>query len=120
MKRFLINTYTVWCGEEQTFAAIAEDALSLESVAEEAAYENFNNYSGTGIDEILEDLFPDVEGDYTDEMVAEAAEVEGDYYGYFIEEWDETRDEHEWSWYDLIYDESNGTEFVINKEYEEI
>lgn len=119
MKRFLINVYTSWCGEENDFVAIAESRLSdgLESAAGYAAYENFSGFSG--IDAILEEMFPDEE-EYTDEMFDEAAKIEGDYYGYSIEEWDETRDEEEWSWYELIYDESNGTEFVINKENEEI
>lgn len=101
MKRFLINCITNWCGEENTFSAYAENQQDLEDIAENAAYENFNEFSG--FHGILEDLFPEVE-DYDDSMEDAAAAVEGEYYSYSIEEWDEERDEEEWKWYDLIHD----------------
>ena len=104
-KRFLINCDTSWCGENETFSAIAEDKNELKSVAQEAAWENFNNYPQSGLEGILSELFPDVEDeDYSDEQMEEATEHEEEYYSYYIKEWDETRDEEEWNWYDLIYD----------------
>lgn len=102
MKRFLINVYTNWCGEDQTFCAYANDDSELDDIANNLSYENFSSFSG--LEGILEELFPDVE-EYTDEMYDTAARIEGEYYGHNIEEWDESRDEEEWDWYDLVYDE---------------
>lgn len=105
MKRFLINVFTNWCGEEQDYAAYAEDEFEIEPVAAEASYENFNNYPGTGFEAVLEELFDTThEEDLTEEQLNEAYDVEGNYYGHSIQEWDETRDEEEWNWYTLIYD----------------
>ena len=105
MKRFLINCTTNWCGEEETFSAFAEEESDLYSIAQELAYDNFNNYPGTGHDGILEDLFPEVEDyEYDDDMHEAAAAVEEHYYSYTIEEWDEERDEEEWNWYELAHD----------------
>jgi hypothetical protein len=105
MKRFLINVYTNWCGEEQDFAAYAKDAFEIELIAAEASYENFDNYPGTGFGAVLEELFDTTDSeDLTEEELNEAYKAEGDYYGYSITEWDETRDEEEWNSYTLIYD----------------
>lgn len=105
MNRYLIQVDTNWCGEEQTFAAYANDKSELESTAQEVAYENFNSYPGTGFDGLLSDLFPDVEDEeYTDDMIDEAGALESEYYGFSIEPWDESRDETEWDWFELIYD----------------
>jgi len=100
-KRFLIHVYTNWCGEDNDFSAIVKDESELDSIAQEAAYNNFSDFNG--IEGILEEMFPSEE-DYTDEQRDEAAEFEGDYYSYNIEEWDESRNEEEWAWYELIYD----------------
>jgi len=112
MKRFLIECSTNWCGEEAIFSAYAEQASDLDPIAAECAYDNFNDYPQTGHEGVLEDLFPGVE-EYTDEMHDEASEQEGNYYFYTISEWDETRDEKEWEWYDLIYD-ARESEFSSN------
>lgn len=116
MKRFLINVYTNWCGEDNTFSAIAEDIESsgLIQAAEEASYNNFNEYGG--IDGIMEELYPEALY-YTSAMYDEALSIEKNYYGYEIEEWDDERDEEEWSWYELVYDKSNGTEFVSDEKF---
>jgi hypothetical protein len=103
MKRFFIKVWTHWCGEQEEYTAYANTKDELQSLAQELAYENFNNYPGTGYDAVLEELFPDVEeGEYTDEMQAQAGEAECDYYGFSVEEW--TGDEEDWSDYDLVYD----------------
>lgn len=103
MKRFLINTYTDWCGEELEFSAIAESDSDPElcAKAQEAAYSSFIDFGG--LENILESMFP-YDEDYTDEQLEEASKKEDEYYGYIIEEWDETRNEEEWDWYELIYD----------------
>ena len=103
MKRFLINTYTNWCGEELEFSAIAESDSDPElcAKAQEAAYSSFSDFGG--LKSILENMFP-YDEDYTDEQLEEASEQEDEYYGYTIKEWDETRNEEEWDWYELIYD----------------
>lgn len=101
MKRFLINVSTNWCGEENTFSAIANNESELDKVAEEVAYNNFCSYGGQ--DAILKELFGDEE-EYTDEMFDEASEIESEYYFYDIEEWDEERSDEEWDWYELVYD----------------
>jgi len=102
MKKFIIRVYTNWCGEDNEYTAIAESEQLLKPIAEDLAYENFSFFGGPG--EILEELFPEEE-EYTEKMEAEAAEIESEYYGYSIEEWDENIDD-DWEWYRLIYDQS--------------
>ena len=111
MKRFLINVYTNWCGEDNDFSAIANDESELRNIASNLAYDNFTSF--TGFEGILEELFPEVEeGEYTEEQTDEAIDSESEYYGYTIEEWDETRPEEEWDWYELIYDASDNEENI--------
>lgn len=103
MKRFLINCYTAWCGEEETYAAIAESEFdkNLVSIRDSLAYDNF--MEGNGPDEMYHEEYPDIDlEDLTDED--KDAVDEGAYYGSTIEEWDETRPEEEWDWYELVYD----------------
>ena len=102
MSRFLIECYTNWCGEDNTFSAIANTEIELEDTAAMLSYENFSSFDG--IEAILEELFPDAEGKYTDSEIDKAVSVKEDYYGYTIREWDETRPEEEWDWYELVYD----------------
>lgn len=101
MKRFLIEVNTAWCGEDNTYAAYAETESELWETVDTAAYDNFMSFHCP--ENILKELFPDVE-EYTDEMRTEAAEEEGNYYSGTIIEWDESRPEEEWEWYELIYD----------------
>lgn len=101
MKRWLIEVGTNWCGEDNTFSAYADNELELADIIDQKAYENFNDYSG--LIGILEELFPDVE-EYTEEMEIEASRVEHEYYYGNCEEWDESRPEEEWDWYDCVYD----------------
>ena len=44
MKRFLIHVSTHWCGEEDTFRAVAESESDLLDLAEQLAYDNFYSY----------------------------------------------------------------------------
>lgn len=77
--------------------------VDFEATASLQAYDNFSDFSG--FQGVLEDLFPDNDSDdgYSEEQETEAMEVEGEYYSYTIEEYNE--DSHgEWDWYDLIYD----------------
>lgn len=39
MKRFLIHVDTNWCGEEDTFRAVAESEIELWDIAEEEGYD---------------------------------------------------------------------------------
>lgn len=104
MKRFLLNVGTEWCGENNTYAAYAESKDELYDLLDELAYENFSSFGG--FEKVLEELYPNVkEGEYTEEMYNEAADVEPEYYHGYIEEWDETRSEEEWDDYPLIRDE---------------
>lgn len=103
MKRFLLNVSTEWCGQDNTYAAYAKSEDELYELLDELAYENFLDFGG--LENILKELFPDVQPeDYTDEMYEEAAEIEGEYYYSDIEEWDETRSEEEWNEYELVRD----------------
>lgn len=96
MKRFLITVFTNWVGEENEFAAYAENDKELDSIASERAYLNFSDFGG--FDAVLDDMFPEVvDGDYTEEQIIDARDREGDYYSYTINEWDESRPEEEWS-----------------------
>lgn len=117
MTRYLINLYTDWCGEDNTYAAYANDEKELDSIAEELAYENFADFNGPQA--VLETLFPE-EIDYTYDMEEKAAEVEGEYYGYSIEPWDESRPEKEWNWYDVVYDGRKENPFEESTEEKEI
>ena len=108
MKRFLIEVTTNWCGMDQEYVAIANSETELLDLCDQLAYDNFESFDC--FKDILEELFPDVEdGEYSDDQTAQAIEVESEYFGGSVQEWDETRDEEEWSWYELVYDASDGT-----------
>jgi len=96
MPRFLIHVTTEWCGMDQDYAAIANDEKELESTAELLAYDNFNDFDL--LEQIMEDNNIDEDA---------AIEIEHDYYGYSIEEWDESLPEEQWGWYELIYDSTD-------------
>ena len=107
MKRFLINVSTSWCGEEESYSAIADNEEDLYDVADELAYENFSEFGGR--EKLSEELYPDL--DITDDDAIEEAdiqidEVEHEHYFSNIEEWDESRPEEEWDSYELVYDKS--------------
>ena len=103
MKKFLINVYTSWCGEDNTYSAIADNDSQLLDKAQDLAYNNFIDFGG--FEAVLNELFPVVVNEeYSDEKRDEAADNELDYYAFTIEEWDETRPKEEWDWYDLVYD----------------
>jgi hypothetical protein len=107
MKRFLIICETNWCGEEQTYSAWAENDSEpqFQEAVQSAAYDNFTAYPGTGFTAVIDEMFgTENEEDLTKNQLEEAYEAESEYYNSTIEEWDETRDEEEWDWYELIYD----------------
>lgn len=72
--RFLIHVSTNWCGMDQTYRAEADSEMELWDIAEQLAYENFQDYS-------------------CDDYIAE----ECDYYSSHIEEFD--GDDKEWEEY---------------------
>ena len=75
MKRFLIHVDTNWCGEEDTFRAVAESEIELWDIAEEEGYDNF--YSFGHDQDIAEE-----EGYDPDEMTDEEwNEYSGEIYG---------------------------------------
>lgn len=95
MKRFLIHVDTNWCGEEDTFRAVAESEIELWDIAEQLAYDNF--YSFGHDQDIAEE-----EGYDPDEMTDEDWDEmrsridETDYYSFSIEE---CEDDEEWNEY---------------------
>ena len=91
MKRFLITVDTNWVGMDNTYKATAENESDLHDVAELAAYENFQSFGCDGY--VMEELFPEFEGEYTDEMWDKYNEVEGEYYGYYIREFEGSDEE---------------------------
>lgn len=119
MKRFLLNVSTEWCGEENTYAAYAKSEDELYELLDELAHENFLEFGG--LENILKELFPDVEPeDYTDEMYEEAAKIRGEYYYGNIEEWDETRPEEEWNDYELVRDDDEEEEDEDDEDEDDI
>lgn len=78
MKRFLIHVDTNWCGEEDTFRAVAESEIELWDIAEQLAYDNFYSF-GHDPDEMTDEDW--------DEMWSRIDETA--YYSFSIEEWNE-------------------------------
>lgn len=62
MKRFLIHVSTHWCGEEDTFRAVAESESDLWDLAEQLAYDNFYSY-GHDQDIAEEEGYDEMEGE---------------------------------------------------------
>lgn len=116
MKKWLITCDTSWCGTETSYTAIADTELELVDVAEELAYENFNDLGG-GFESVLEELFPDEE-EYTEEMENEAMDKEHEFYSVVISEWN--LPEEEWSWYDCVYDGRNIELDKAEEDYNEL
>lgn len=77
MKRFLIHVDTNWCGEEDTFRAVAESEIELWDIAEEEGYDP---------DEMTDEDW--------DEMWSRIDETA--YYSFSIEE---CEDDEEWNEY---------------------
>ena len=100
-KRFLITVNTAWCGEDNTYSAIANSEIELHDIAAQLAYDNFQSFDG--LQGILEQNYePNEDGEYSDEDIDCASLEEGEYYGYIIEEFE--GDDEEFGWYDLVYD----------------
>lgn len=101
-KKFLIHTYTNWCGEDIDYTAIADDELQLQNIAQDIAYTNFSDFGGR--DKILEDEFPEYEDiyDMPDELCDELDNLCDEAYGYTIEEFEGT--DEEWGWYEFLGD----------------
>lgn len=112
MKRWLITCDTSWCGTETIYSAIADTEEELIDIAEQLAYENFNDLGG-GFESVLEELFPDEE-EYTEEMENEALDKEHEFYSVVISKWN--LPEEEWNWYDCVYD---GRDIELDKAEED-
>lgn len=90
MKKFLITVGTDWYDEEQSYRIEAESERDIEDLAEEIAYENWEQYGH--LEDIAEELGYDVEN---------MTDVDWDYV------WDQVYQNP--SWYSSI-DEFEGTE----------
>lgn len=102
-KKYILHVETYWCGEDNDYAIIADENSDIDNFCQDVAYNNFMEYSG--FDEVLNTLFPEQDGIYTEEQIDEANDVEGEYYSWTLEEFDENG-ESKWEWYELILDES--------------
>lgn len=117
MKRFLIHVSTHWCGEEDTFRAVAESESDLWDLAEQLAYDNFYSY---GHDQDIaeeEGYDPDEmeEGDW-DKLWSRVDE--NAYYSSSIEE---CEDDEEWNEYSgEIYGENSANGMLEDTPVEEI
>ena len=105
VRKVIVDMYTNWCGEENSFSAIICDECNseFEEICQQQSYENFSSFGG--FDQMMEDEFgePNEDGEYTDEQINEGYTLEGSYYGFNITDYDP--DVHgEWDWYDLVYD----------------
>lgn len=96
MKRFLIHVDTNWCGEEDTFRAVAESEIELWDIAEQLAYDNFYSF---GHDQDIaeeEGYDPDEMEDSDWDKLWETVD-ESQYYSFTIEEFE--GDDEEWEEY---------------------
>lgn len=101
MNKYIIKVHTNWCGMDQEYAAIAKNKEDLESIAAELAYDNFAEFDL--LYEVAAELFPDEEGEeFSDSQLDAAAEVEGKYYWYTINDFDEELHGN-FEWYELVY-----------------
>ena len=107
-KKFFITVDTNWVGTQETYSAIAEKEDELWESASELAFDNFIEKVG-GLDAVLEELFPEAGGEYTDDQVDQAVEVESEYYFSDITEVDEEDEEQleKFNNCELVYDSSN-------------
>ena len=105
-KKYLLSVSTAWCGEDQTYGIIKKEETDVEGLCEDLAYTNFSDFSG--IDGVLEDMFPNQE-EYTDEQIEKAENEAGNYYQWNLEEFEEDG-ETDFNWFELVYDESAKTE----------
>lgn len=95
MKKFLITVSTDWCGENQSYRIEAESEHDIEELAEEIAYDNWEQYDH--LEDIAEELGYDVEN---------MTDVDWDYV------WDQAYQNP--SWYSSI-EEFEGTEEEWNR-----
>lgn len=103
-KKYILHVSTNWCGEDQDYAIIKDENSNIDDFCQNIAWENFTEFEG--IDAILEELFPEAEGDYTEEQRSEAEDKEEDYYTWSLDEFNEDG-ETKWEWFELILDESS-------------
>lgn len=94
--RFLIHVSTNWCGMDQTYRAEADSEMELWDIAEQLAYENFQDY---GCDDYIAEEYgydpEDMTEEDWDELWGQTEEC--DYYSSHIEEFD--GDDKEWEEY---------------------
>jgi hypothetical protein len=96
--KYILHVYTNWCGEDNEFAVITKnpESLAFTSFCDGIAYDNFESFDG--FNQVLEDNFEaNEDGNYTESEIEEAGGMEGDYYGWNLEEFE--GDDEEWGWY---------------------
>lgn len=94
--KYLIIVSTNWCGMEQTYRAEADSEIELWDIANQLAYENFQDYScGNYIAEEYGYDPEDMTEEDWDELWSQTEEC--GYYSFHIEEFD--GDDKEWEEY---------------------
>lgn len=96
MKRFLIHVDTNWCGEEDTFRAVAESEIELWDIVEQLAYDNFYSF-GHDQDIAEEEGYDPDEMEDSDWDKLWGTVDESQYYNFTIEEFE--GDDEEWEEY---------------------
>lgn len=96
MNRYLIHVSTDWCGMDQTYRAEAESEMDLWEIADQLAYENFQEY---GCDSYIAEEWgydpEDMEDEDWEELWTKTEE--GDYYSSYVEKF--SGDNKEWEEY---------------------
>lgn len=94
MKKFVITVDTCWCGMDKEYPAIADSEVDLWDVAEELAYQNFNDF------ELWEDIAEEY-GYNTTEMTnkdweeLQSSVDESEYYSWSVDEFTGTKEDWE-------------------------
>lgn len=108
LQRFIITVTTNWCGMDQKYAALAEHESDLDDVAEQLAYDNFND-NGCWEDIAEEEGYDPSEMSDEDWGTLQGRVDESAYYSYCVEEF--TGTEEEWEW--LIENGLYGPEGIV-------
>lgn len=96
MKKFIITVTTNWCGMDDRFRAMANEACELDEIAESLAYENFESYGGPSLMAESQGYNPETMSEEDWDALYEEV-CESDYYDYHIEEFEGTDEEWEQS-----------------------
>ena len=103
-KKFLITVETSWADSKEVYSAIAEEEDELWELGEELSYSNFIESGGD--ESILIEMYPNNEGEYSEEELDLAYEEYGNNYWFIIEEIDEENSEQleKFDNSELVYD----------------